>query len=109
MTRRHRLVRVQWARRNFIWRHVDWNMVLFSDGWANGWPKDGLGCNASRYIDDVLRPHVHNQEPGVTFQHDNASLHTVLITRQFLAQNNVRDVLDRRARKNSSDNTLQDL
>ena len=31
MTRRHRLARVQWDRRHFIWRHADWNRVLFSD------------------------------------------------------------------------------
>ena len=45
--------------------------------------------NARRYIDDVLRPHVipflYNQNPGVTFQNDNARPHTTLITRQFLA------------------------
>ena len=47
-------------------------------------------------IDDVLRPHVipflHNQGRGVRFQHDNARPHTLLITQQFLAQNNA-DVL----------------
>ena len=31
MTRHHRLNRVQWARRCFIWRRADWNRVLFSD------------------------------------------------------------------------------
>ena len=30
MTRRHRLAYVQWARRHFIWRCVDWNRVSFS-------------------------------------------------------------------------------
>ena len=52
--------------------------------------------NARRYIDDVLRPRVtqflHNKGSGVTFQSDNARPKTALITRQFLAQNNV-DVL----------------
>ena len=49
--------------------------------------------NTRRYIVDVLRRHVipflHNQGPGVTFQHDNSRPHTALITGQFLAQNNV--------------------
>ena len=49
--------------------------------------------NIRRYIDDVLRSHVipllHDQGPGVTFQHDNARPHNALITRQFLAWNNV--------------------
>ena len=52
--------------------------------------------NVHRYIDHVLCPHVipllHNQGPGVTFQHDNARPHISLITRQLLAPNNV-DVL----------------
>ena len=57
--------------------------------------------NARRYIDDVLHPHaipfLHYQGPSVTFQHDNARSHTILITyRQFLAQNNV-DILPRPA------------
>ena len=30
MTRRHRLAYVQWARRSFIWRCVDWTRVSFS-------------------------------------------------------------------------------
>ena len=30
MTRSHRLAYVQWARRHFIWRCVDWNRVSFS-------------------------------------------------------------------------------
>ena len=52
--------------------------------------------NARRYIDDVLRPHIitflHNQGPGITFQHDSVRPNTALVIRQFLAQNNV-DVL----------------
>ena len=52
--------------------------------------------NVLRYINDVLRPHaipfLHNQDPGVTFQHDNGRSDSALITRQFLAQNNV-DIL----------------
>ena len=49
--------------------------------------------NTRRYIDDVSRPHVipffHNQGPGVTVQHDNARPKIALVTRQFLAQDNV--------------------
>ena len=30
MTRRHRLVYVQWARRHLIWQCADWNRVSFS-------------------------------------------------------------------------------
>ena len=41
--------------------------------------------NTRRYIDDVLRPRVipflHNQVPGITFQHDSIIPHTTLITR----------------------------
>ena len=143
MTRRHRLNRVQWARRRFIWRRADWNRVLFSNesrfalshadgrirvyrrtteryadycvlergrfgggslivwgGIIGGQKTDFVvirgNLNARRYIDEILRPHVipflRNQGPNVTFQHDNARPHTALITRQFVAQNNV-DVL----------------
>ena len=87
--------------------------------------------NAPRYINDILRTHaipfLYNQDPSVTFQHDNARLHTASISRQFPAQNingvllwsavsldlnlikHVFDELGRRARANHQINTLQDL
>ena len=87
--------------------------------------------NAPRYIKDILRPHaipfLYNQDPSVTFQHDNARLHITSISRQFLAQNingvllwpavsldlnlikHVFDELGRRARANHQINRLQDL
>ena len=46
--------------------------------------------NAQRYVNllnNNLLPFMHNFGPGLTFQHDNARPHTVLISAIFLAQN----------------------
>ena len=53
--------------------------------------------NAKTYINDVLAvetlPFIHFHGPNVTFMHYNACPHSAVITRQFLATNNV-NVLD---------------
>ena len=102
--------------------------------WENGWPEDGLVCNAGQSeclmsMTSCVLMLYHfslNRGPGVTFQHESAISHTALITRQSLAQNNdvlprpavspdlnpvkhVWDELGRRARECHQSNTLQDL
>ena len=74
-----------------------------------------------------LLPFMQNFGPGLTFQHHNARPHTVLVTANFLAQNNVNvlpwpalfsdmnpiqliwDELGRRARTNYQINNVHDL
>ena len=55
MTRRHRLAYVQWARRHFIWRCVNWNRVSFS-GETRFKQAEIIEAfkSTSRYLDDLL-------------------------------------------------------
>ena len=86
--------------------------------------------NTQRYfnlLNNNLLPFMQNFGPGLIFQNDNARLHTVLVTANFLAQNNmyvlpwpalspdmnpiehIWDELGRRARTNHQINNMQDL
>ena len=75
-----------------------WGSLMIWGGIMDGRKTDLViiqgNLNSHRYIDDVLLPHVILFLPnqGVIVQHDNVRPHNALITRQFLAQNNV-DVL----------------
>ena len=86
--------------------------------------------NTQRYfnlLNNNLLPFMQNFGPGLIFQNDNARPHTVLVTANFLAQNNMNvlpwpalspdmnpikhiwDELGRRARTNHQINNVQDL
>ena len=52
----------------------------------------GQHFNAKNYVEVLKRkvtPVVRNADYDITYQHDNASIHTATITRDYLANNNI--------------------
>jgi transposase len=75
-----------------VWGGIGLNVKLGPVIFQNLGPGRGNGVTATRYIDQVPRPHVvphFSRHQNKTFQQDNACAHTARATRDFLQQNNV--------------------